>query len=103
MKIRENLDKILDYVNYCFILFALILFGSLVLPGVNFTTQYSAVLLINLPIIAATFGYSRKIKDISELADSEKVSRKLFLEWFVLTVFLISVALVWFTLPLPNT
>ncbi|NHI91361.1 MAG: hypothetical protein EAX96_02585 [Candidatus Lokiarchaeota archaeon] len=103
MKIKENLDKLLDYINYCFIIYMIILFGSLLIPGVNFTTQYSAVILINLPIIAATFGYSHKIREVKELADPERLSRKLFFEWFILTAFLILVALFWFTLPLPNT
>ena len=103
MKIKENLDKVLDYVNYCFLVLTLILFCSLAIPGVNFTTQYSAVLLINLPIIAATFGYSHKIKEVIELPDSARLSRKLFVEWFALTAFLIFIALLWFTLPLPNT
>lgn len=103
MKIKENLDKILDYVNYCFIILAIILFGSLVIPGVNFTTQYSVVILINLPIIAFTFGYSHKIREVTELPDSTRLSKKLFVEWFVLTAFFIFIAVFWFTLPLPNT
>ncbi|MHA1785074.1 MAG: hypothetical protein ACTSVY_10425 [Candidatus Helarchaeota archaeon] len=103
MKINENLNKFLDYVNIFFIIFELILGGALILESVNFTTQYSALILCNLIIIGITFGYSWKIKETAELADYKRISKRLFFEWFVLSAFIIFITLFFFTLPFPNT
>jgi len=103
MKISENLDKFLIYINIPLILIALGLFGLFTLDILEFTTQYSALVLALLPVIGITFAYAYRLKELKDLSNSESASKKVFYEWFMISLFIIFIGLVFFTIPLPNT
>jgi len=103
MKISENLDKFLIFVNIPLILITLGLFGVFVVDILEFTTQYSSIVLAFLPVIGITFAYAYRLKELKEVSNSESASKKVFYEWFVVSMFIIFVGLIFFTIPLPNT
>lgn len=103
MTISENLDKFLIYVNIPLILLSLGLFGAFLLDIFEFTTQNSAIILAIVPVIAITFAYAYKLKELKEVSNSESASRKVFYEWFAVSLLIIFIGLIFFTIPLPNT
>jgi len=103
MTISENLDKFLIYVNIPLILLSLGLFGIFALDILEFTTQYSAILLAIVPLIGITFAYAYRLKELKEGSNPESASRKVFYEWFVVSLFIVFIGLIFFTIPLPNT
>lgn len=103
MKISENLDKFLIYVNIPLILLTLGLFGIFMLDILEFTTQYSSIVLCLVPVIGVTFAYAYRLKELKEGANHESASKKVFIEWFALSLFIIFIGLLFFTIPLPNT
>ena len=105
---KIDVTKILDVLTLLFGLYFLAAFGLFIindaLLDINMMyAQPTAILVMTGVITAYTFGTRSLIAQRKEDPDYEKISKKYFFSWLVITIFLINFCMLFVVFPIPHT